>query len=193
MRLSVGIQFHQRAQRRFHRIGIGVVAVVDELDAVDFLDLQARLRQRRGGQTGRAFLERKAENAAGRDREHARFAPCAIPGTGNCARQRCAPSRIVNSHPLGRLAALRSRAWTPSSIPARITRARVRFAIASAKSIVRIQDHGTVRADRFGQRAFFLRDRFADAHEFDVRDPDVGDDARHPARRACASAAISPG
>ena len=33
-------------------------------------DLQARFRQRRGGETGRAFFERKPENAARRDRQH---------------------------------------------------------------------------------------------------------------------------
>ena len=53
----------------------------------------------------------------------------------------------------------------------------VRFAIISAERIVRIQDQCPIRAERFGERAFFLRDRFARSHEFDVRDTDVRDDA----------------
>ena len=40
----------------------------------------------------------------------------------------------------------------------------------------RIQNHGPIGADRFRERAFFQGDRFAAAHELDVRDTDVRDD-----------------
>ena len=66
---SIGIEFDQRAQRGLHRIGIGVVAVVDELDAVNFFDLQTRFGEGRGGKAGGAFLERKTKDATGRDGE----------------------------------------------------------------------------------------------------------------------------
>ena len=70
MRLPSASSSTSVRKRRFHRIGIGVVAVVDELDAVDLLDLQTRFRERRRGQTGGAILERKAKDAAGRDGQH---------------------------------------------------------------------------------------------------------------------------
>ena len=57
-------------KRSFHRFGIRVVAVVDELNAADLLDLQTRFRERRRGETGGAIFERKAKDAAGRDGEH---------------------------------------------------------------------------------------------------------------------------
>ena len=47
----------------------------------------------------------------------------------------------------------------------------------TAKVIIGIQNNETARVDRFRQCAFFLRDGFTRSHEFDVRDPDVGNDA----------------
>ena len=67
---SVGVELDERAQRGFGRIGIRVVAVVDELDAADLLDLQTRFGERRRGETDRALLERKPKNASGGDGEH---------------------------------------------------------------------------------------------------------------------------
>ena len=45
--LSIRIQLHQRVERGFHRFGIGVVAVVEKLHAVNLAQLQPRFRQRR--------------------------------------------------------------------------------------------------------------------------------------------------
>src|SRR5438876_992885 len=67
---SIGIEFNQRAQGRFHRIRIRVVAIIDELYAVNFFDLQTRLGQRRGGKPSGAFLKRKTKDATGRDSQH---------------------------------------------------------------------------------------------------------------------------
>ena len=84
----------------------------------------------------------------------------------------------------------------PFSIPAKITRARVRFAIALAEGIVGIQNNAAAPADRFRQCAFFLRNRFARSHEFDVRDADVGNDGGvrrgHSARARNLSRMIHP-
>ena len=55
--LAVGLELRQGAQGRFHRVGVGVVAVVDELHAADGLDLQPRLSERRGREAGRALFE----------------------------------------------------------------------------------------------------------------------------------------
>ena len=61
----------QCAQGRLHRIGIGVVAVVDELNAVDFADLQARFRQRALETRPAAHSSSEStEGASSRDREH---------------------------------------------------------------------------------------------------------------------------
>ena len=65
----IGIQFHQSAQRRFHRIGISVVTVVDKLHAMNFLDLQTRLGERSGDQAGSAILEGKTKDATDCDCE----------------------------------------------------------------------------------------------------------------------------
>ena len=45
------------------------------------------------------------------------------------------------------------------------------------KVVIGIQNNETAWVDRFCQRAFFLRDCLTRSHEFDVRDPDVGNDA----------------
>ena len=42
--VSISVEFHQRAERGFHRIRVRVVAVVDELEAVNGFDLQTRFR-----------------------------------------------------------------------------------------------------------------------------------------------------
>src|SRR5947199_198978 len=68
---AISVQFDQRSERRFHRIGIRVVTIVNELDTVDFLDLETRFRERGGGKAVRALLQRKAKRAArcdGQDR-----------------------------------------------------------------------------------------------------------------------------
>ena len=67
---SVRIQFDERAQRRFHRFGICVVTVINELNSADLSNLQSRFSQRRTGKTGRGFFERKTEHAAGGYSEH---------------------------------------------------------------------------------------------------------------------------
>ena len=66
---SVGVQFNQCLQRRFHRIRIRVVAIIEKLDAVDFLDLQTRFGQGSAGETSGRFFKRKTESASGGDRE----------------------------------------------------------------------------------------------------------------------------
>ena len=67
--LSIRFEFGERVQGGFGRIGIGVVAVVDELDAADVLDLQTRPGDRRRGETGGTLLERKTKNTTGGDGE----------------------------------------------------------------------------------------------------------------------------
>src|SRR6188472_626579 len=67
--LSVCFEFDKRVQGGFGRIWIGVVAIVDKLDAVNVLDLQAGLSEGRCGETGGTFLQRKSKNTTGRDRQ----------------------------------------------------------------------------------------------------------------------------
>src|SRR6478735_7379917 len=67
--LSVCFEFDERMQGGFGRIWIGVVAIVDELNAADVLDLQTRLGERRRGETGGTLLERKSKNTTGRNSE----------------------------------------------------------------------------------------------------------------------------
>src|ERR1043166_6330330 len=67
--LALGLEFREGEESSLGRIGIGVVTVVDELDAADFPDLQTRPGKRGGGQTGGAFLERESKNTTRRNRE----------------------------------------------------------------------------------------------------------------------------
>ena len=163
-------------KRRFHRIGIRVVTVVDELHAVNLFDLQTRFGQRRGGEkTGGAFFERKAKERDRQRRRASHFAPCANPGTGNCARQRCAPSKMVNSDPFALWVISPAQTVPPVVVRRKHFRARARGDFL-AERIVRIQNDRSFGADRFGERAFLGGDRFARTHELDVRDADVRDD-----------------
>ena len=162
-------------KRRFHRIGIRVVAVVDELNAVDLLDLEPRFRERSGGEAGRAFFQRKAEGAAGRDRQH-RVLHHVNPGHRQL---RAAAMRAFQNREL----AIRSALWLHlgRADGAILDSGQNDFGAgalgdAFAEWIVRIQNHRAIGADRFRQRAFFQRDRFAAAHEFDMREADVRDD-----------------
>jgi hypothetical protein len=45
-----------------------------------------------------------------------------------------------------------------------------------SKVVAAIQDDGPARRNRRGEIAFFVRNRFTRAHEFEMRDADVGDD-----------------
>jgi hypothetical protein len=54
---SLGVELDQCSQCRFHRIGVGVVAVIEKLHAVDFLNLQTRFGQRCRGETCGTFLD----------------------------------------------------------------------------------------------------------------------------------------
>ena len=65
--LAIGVQLSESAESGFGRVRIGVVTVVDELDAVDGFDLQARFGERRSGETGGACLEGKSKDTTGRD------------------------------------------------------------------------------------------------------------------------------
>ena len=50
------------------------------------------------------------------------------------------------------------------------------FGNARAKWIVRVQDDRPLFADRFRQRSLFRSNRFAAAHEFNMRETDIRDD-----------------
>ena len=82
---------------------------------------------------------------------------------------------MVNSDPLAlcRRSVARN---DPSFVPANTVFARVRLGDFRTERIVRVQDQCPVRLQRFGERAFFPRNRLARSHEFDVSDTDVGDD-----------------
>ncbi len=67
MRFPSASSSTKRAQRRFHRIRVGVVAVVEKLHAADFLDLQARFRERGRGEAGGTFLHGKSKCPPGGD------------------------------------------------------------------------------------------------------------------------------
>ena len=66
---SLGIELDECSQRCFHRIGIGVVAVVEKMHAADFLDLQARFGERRRSKTGGGFLDGQPKFPTGSDGE----------------------------------------------------------------------------------------------------------------------------
>ena len=66
---SLGIELDQCSQRCFHRIGIGVVAVVEKMHAADFLDLQARSSERRRSETDGGFLDGQPKCPTGSDGE----------------------------------------------------------------------------------------------------------------------------
>src|SRR6266487_1390863 len=63
--LSIGIQFHQRAQRRFHGIGICVVAIVEKTHALNLFDLQTRFGKWRSNEASSAILEGKTKESTG--------------------------------------------------------------------------------------------------------------------------------
>ena len=64
---TIRIQLNQSSQRRFHRIGIGVVAIVEKLHSVDFFNLQACFGQWSRHEAGRAFFERKTKGSPSRN------------------------------------------------------------------------------------------------------------------------------
>ncbi len=172
--LSLGVEFHQRAQGRFHRFGIGVVAIVEELNPADLAQLQTRFRERRRGETRGAIFQRNAKGAAGGDGKD---------GVLHHVQARHGELRAAAMRPFqdGEFGAARGlgnifRAHA-ALIDASENRLRARAARnAFAEGIVRVQDDRAVMSDGLRERAFFRGDRFAGTHEFDVREADVRDD-----------------
>ncbi len=151
---SIGIEFDERAQRRFHRIGIGVVAVVNELHAANFLDLQSRSGQRRGSQPSRAFFDRQSKGAPGRDGKQ-RVLHHVQTGHGQLCTAAVRTFKNCELTAIGGLSNIGCPNRSAFDTGKHNFSARAR-GYYFAERVVRVQNHRAFEADCFYERAFLV-------------------------------------